>query len=98
MDPAGSLAIDPQRIKPIQAYYNLRSLRSSPVHSMPSSVKSGSDRTYSSTPSLLSHRDKKIISGRIAKRYRNTVRSATRTIHCRAQPSAPREHRASNVH
>ncbi len=74
MDPAGSLAIDQQKVKPAQVYYNLGS-GTSPTR-RPSRTNSIINNQLSLAPTAC----KKILSGRIAKKYRQSVRNVTRQL------------------
>ena len=88
MDPAGSLAIDQQRVKRLQVYYNTNvepvtkptmagnsssRIIKEKLMSLPSLTKSSCI-----SPSLL--RKKKIISGRIVKKYRISSQSVVHSI------------------
>ena len=84
MDPAGSLAIDQQRVKRLQVYYNTTVKPMTPTAKTDDSNRGNKEKVSSSipftkssciSPSLL--RQKKILSGRIVKKYRlrNVVHS-----------------------
>ncbi|KAI9565392.1 hypothetical protein GHT06_009184 [Daphnia sinensis] len=82
MDPAGSLAIDQQRAKRIQVYYNTTIKPVPRTKNTNESNRANKDKVIGSTsfiksacasPGLL--RQKKIISGRIMKKYRLSLRN-----------------------
>lgn len=72
MDPAGSLAVEQQRIKRVQVYYNVTQTAESNRNNKDKLLSSSSSKS-SISPSLL--RPKKILSGRIVKKYRLSLRN-----------------------
>ena len=82
MDPAGSFAIDQQRVKRLQVYYNTTVKLVTQTAKTDEFIWRNKENAMSSTsfakcpcisPSLL--RQKKILSGRIVKKYRISVRN-----------------------
>ena len=82
MDPAGSFAIDQQRVKRLQVYYNTTVKLVTQTAKTDEFIWRNKENAMSSTsfakcpcisPSLL--RQKKILSGRIVKKYRISARN-----------------------
>lgn len=71
MDTAGSLAIDQQVTKPPQEYYNTRLVAPSSSNALPIRPRASSS-SISGNPSSFAG-SKKILNGRIAKKYRRSL-------------------------
>lgn len=102
MDSAGSLAVDQQRIKRLEVYYNLMP-KSTSISSTAQTVTTGfnqhnrnkssssitSIKPSSISPSLL-HK-KKILSGRIVKKYRISLRNVVHSTQQQLRKRLPNE-------
>ena len=75
MDPAGSMAVDQQLVRVPQVYYNLRPNLSS--NTKPIRIK---ELPTISSPSPTLLRNKKVISGRIVKKYRMSLKNVVHSI------------------
>lgn len=80
MDPAGSMAVDQQLAKGPQVYYNMRPglFSSSKDYHAKRSIRIKEPPMPSLSPTLL--RNKKVISGRIVKKYRMSLKNVVHSI------------------
>lgn len=96
MDPAGSLAIDQQRIKPVQNYYNVaqQSERRDEEH------RPNDETDYvARTTTDFAHpaRHKKILAGRIVKKYRMSLRNVVHSTQQHLRDVLPAERDSSSA-
>jgi hypothetical protein len=98
MDPAGSLAIDQQRVKRLQVYYNTTIKPTTQTTKADDFNRINKEKLMNSTsftksscisPSLL--RQKKILSGRIVKKYRISLRNVVHSTQQQALQRRPNE-------